>query len=209
MVLDTLSGRSPLYRLDEFFESQDTELLLDKKLELSSFSDHNVARVMDKAYETGTIKIFRNIAANAVSVFGINTEHVSFNTTSVSVEGDYDLYGIEENTAIDIKTRLFLSLANGVGAGRMRQATRELVKAYSIGVYAAEFDELFAMFAWNQGVGYFASEIGPSSLFAAYQFIKVQEDKEINRSEIVKKLTEKFGEKNPDVSTFYQETKGK
>jgi len=110
----------------------------------------------------------------------------------------------QENTAIAMKTRLLLSLANGVGAGRMRQATRELVKAYSIGVTISEFDELFAMFVWNQGVGNFASEIGPSSLFAAYQFIKTQEDKGVERSDIVRKLMERFGEKNPDVSTFYQ-----
>ena len=30
LVLDTLSGRSPLYRLEEFFAQQDTELLLGK-----------------------------------------------------------------------------------------------------------------------------------------------------------------------------------
>ena len=97
MVLDTLSGRSPLYRLDEFFESQDTDLLLGKKVALSSFCDHNVARVMDKAYEVGTIKIYSNIAANAVSVFGVNAKHVSFDTTSVSVHGDYDFYGNENH----------------------------------------------------------------------------------------------------------------
>ncbi len=110
----------------------------------------------------------------------------------------------QENPAIDMKTRLMLSLANGVGAGRIRQATRELVKAFSIGVTVPEFDELFAMFAWNQGVGSFASEIGPSSLFAAYQFVKTQETKGVAHSEIVRKLIEKFGEKNPDVSTFYR-----
>jgi transposase len=97
MVLDTLSGRSPLYRLETFFDSQDTELLLGKKVERSSFSDHNVARVMDKAYEVGTLKIYSNIAANAVSVFGINTEHVSFDTTSISVHGAYDLYDMENH----------------------------------------------------------------------------------------------------------------
>ena len=119
----------------------------------------------------------------------------------------WDLIWGQDNPAIEMKTRLLLSLANGVGGGRMRQATRELVKAYSIGVTVAEFDELFSMFAWNQGVGYFASEIGPSSLFAAYQFVKIQENKGVDRSEIVKKLIEKFGEKNPDVSTFYKATK--
>lgn len=86
MVLDTLSGRSPLYRLDEFFESQDTELLLGKAVNPSSFSDHNVTRAMDKAYEYGTIKIFSELSANAVRVFDIDTRHVSFDTTSVSVQ---------------------------------------------------------------------------------------------------------------------------
>ncbi len=32
MVLDTLSGRSPLYRLKEFFEEKDTELLLGEEI---------------------------------------------------------------------------------------------------------------------------------------------------------------------------------
>lgn len=121
----------------------------------------------------------------------------------------WDLIWGQENPAIDMKTRLLLSLANGVGGGRMRQATRELVKAYSVGVTVAEFDELFSMFAWNQGVGYFASEIGPSALFAAYQFVKAQEENGVERSEIVRKLMDKFGENNPDVSTFYQAKKDK
>jgi len=116
----------------------------------------------------------------------------------------WELIWGQEEPAIDMKTRLLLSLANGVGAGRMRQATRELVKAYAIGVTSTEFDELFAMFAWNQGIGHFASEIGPSSLFGAYQLIKTQENKGVDRSEIVKELIEKFGENNPDVSTFYK-----
>jgi hypothetical protein len=110
----------------------------------------------------------------------------------------------QENPAIDMKTRLLLSLSNGVGAGRMRQAVREFLKAYSIGVSIAEFDELFAMFAWNQGVGYFASEIGPSALFAAYKYAKSQEEKGTERNDIVKGLMEKFGEKNPDVGTFFK-----
>lgn len=110
----------------------------------------------------------------------------------------------QENPSIDMKTRLLLSLANGVGAGRMRQAVREFVKAYVIGVTIEEFDELFALFAWDQGIGYFASEIGPSTLFTAYSYVKSQEENEIDRNEIVKKLMEKFDEKNPDVGTFYK-----
>jgi len=112
-----------------------------------------------------------------------------------------------ESPAIDMKTRLLLSLANGVGAGRMRQAAREFIKAYSVGVSIAEFDELFALFAWNQGVGYFASEIGPSALFEAYRYAKTQEDAGKDRSVIVKNLMETFGENNPDISPFYKRSR--
>lgn len=108
----------------------------------------------------------------------------------------------KEKPAIDQKTKLLLSLSNGVGAGRLRQATRELVKAYAIGVTVAELDELFSMFVWNGGVGTFASEIGPSSLFGAYQLIKTLESKGKTRKEVMNELLENFGEKNPEVKVM-------
>jgi len=92
MVMDTLSGRTPLYRLDEFFQDQDTELLLGKRISPAAFNDYNVGRVIDKAYEIGSIKIFSAISKRAVDVFEVNSRHVSFDTTSVSVFGEYDLY---------------------------------------------------------------------------------------------------------------------
>jgi alkylhydroperoxidase/carboxymuconolactone decarboxylase family protein YurZ len=113
----------------------------------------------------------------------------------------------KENPAIDQKIRYLLSLSNGVGGGRYRQATRELVKGYAAGVTVEELDELFSMFVWNQGVGTFASEIGPSPLFGAYILIKNLEKKGKLRSEIVKELVEKFGEKNPAVGTVYGKKK--
>ncbi len=89
-----------------------------------------------------------------------------------------------------------------MGAGRLRQATRELVKAYAMGVSVAELDELFSMFVWNGGVGTFASEIGPSSLFGAYQLIKTLENKGKSHGEVMNVLIEKFGEKNPEVNVM-------
>jgi hypothetical protein len=45
MILDTLSGRSPLYRLEEFFAHQDTALLLGKAIAPGAFDDDTVGRV--------------------------------------------------------------------------------------------------------------------------------------------------------------------
>ena len=113
-----------------------------------------------------------------------------------------------KDSAIEQKTKLLLSLANAVGAGRFRQATRELIKAYSLGVTVKEFDELFTLFIWNQGVGNFASEIGPSTLFGAYQLIKTLEEKGEAREGILKKVVADFGEENTDISVKKQSKTG-
>ena len=44
MVLDTLSGRTPLYRLTEFFEEKVTELLLGVAVEPEHFCDYKDKR---------------------------------------------------------------------------------------------------------------------------------------------------------------------
>ena len=56
MVLDTISGRTPLYRLTEFFEEKDTELLLGSAIEPGLFCDTNLGRAMDKIFETGDLQ---------------------------------------------------------------------------------------------------------------------------------------------------------
>lgn len=111
----------------------------------------------------------------------------------------WDLTWNNERRHLPYETRLLLSLTNAVGAGRMRQATRELVKAYIHGLDSAALDDVFELLAWNLGIGYFSSEIGPSTLFQAYKAIKQMENRGSSRDEICATLKEKFGEKNPDV----------
>ena len=114
----------------------------------------------------------------------------------------WDLTWNDRKRYLPYEMRLLLSLTNAVGAGRMRQATRELVKAYIHGLDSAALDDVFELLAWNQGIGYFSSEIGPSTLFAAYKTIKSMESKGKTRTEIADVLKEKFGEKNPDVKVM-------
>ena len=109
--------------------------------------------------------------------------------------------------AIKLRTKFLLSLSNAVGSGRNKQATRELIKAYSLGVTVEQLDELFSLFIWNQGIGHFSSEIAQSSLFKVYLFIKDLEKKGKNRKEIMPVLIEKFGEKNPETGFSNQNKK--
>ena len=110
----------------------------------------------------------------------------------------------QEDAAIDLKTKLLLSMSNAIGASRFRQATRELIKAYSLGVTVRELDELFSLFAWNQGIGHFSSEIGPSTVFAVYRQIKKREQEGLERENIVSEIMETFGDRNPEVNVLYK-----
>jgi len=111
MVLDTLSGRTPLYRLAEFFEEKDTQLLLGTAIEPERFCDYNLGRSMDQIFETGTQKIFSQIAQNALTAFAVDPRRLHFDTTSVSVFGDYHLvdppfeitYGYSKDKRPDLK----------------------------------------------------------------------------------------------------------
>ena len=128
------------------------------------------------------------------------------NELASNVVNFWELIWEKENAAIDLKTKLLLSMSNAIGGSRFRQATRELIKAYSMGVTVKELDELFSLFAWNQGIGHFSSEIGPSTVFGAYKHIKYLEKKGIDRKTIIDKLMELFGNKNPHVNTFAKNT---
>ena len=111
MVLDTLTGRTPLYRLMHYYREKDSELLLGKPVAPDLFADHNLGRVLDKIYEAGTQKIFAQLAQNAVGGFQIDTQCGHYDTTSVSVYGDYDLveepfhitYGHSKDKRPDLK----------------------------------------------------------------------------------------------------------
>ena len=108
----------------------------------------------------------------------------------------------DERHYLSYEMRLILSLANAVGAGRYRQAVRELVKAYIHGIDSRAFDDVFELIAWNQGIGFFSSQIGPSPLFGAYKLIKQEEAKGTSRDAIKKRLMENFGEKNQQVKVL-------
>jgi transposase len=118
MVLDTLSGRTPLYRLEEFFQEKDIELVLGHEVKAEVFCDYNVGRMLDKIYDSGTQKIFSQLAQNAVGRFGVDTRRLHFDTTSIRVFGDYDFidppfkitYGHSKDKRPDLKQFLISML---------------------------------------------------------------------------------------------------
>jgi hypothetical protein len=68
MILDTLSGRSPLSRLAEFLTHHDTALLLGQAVAPKALSDDTAGRVLERLYDVGTRKIVTPCAVRADQV---------------------------------------------------------------------------------------------------------------------------------------------
>ena len=102
LILDTLSGRSPLYHLEKTFAQYDQQVLFGQILPPGYFNDDNVGRVMDCIYKVGTQKIFSALSVAALKHFPISTQHVHFDTTSVNVYGDYNRSAADENRPFNI-----------------------------------------------------------------------------------------------------------
>lgn len=95
LVLDTLSGRSPLYHLQTAFEECDRALLFGQELPAEHFSDDSVGRMLEAFFEAGTQRTFSALSVRALERFALSTRQVHFDTTSINVFGDY-LGGQEE-----------------------------------------------------------------------------------------------------------------
>lgn len=95
LILDALWGRSPLFRVHEFFEDKDVKFLLGEDIPVAKLNDDTLGRVLDCLAETGTNNVLGAIGVRVMKAFSLNLSHVHQDTTSVSVYGDY-LLGEED-----------------------------------------------------------------------------------------------------------------
>jgi len=90
LVMNVLSGRSPLYRVEEFFRTRDVALLLGEDMRAEMLNDDAIGRVLDRVYGYGTWKLFSDVCIQAFVNFEVNCSVVHQDTTSVSVWGEYN-----------------------------------------------------------------------------------------------------------------------
>ncbi|HPZ16665.1 MAG TPA: IS1634 family transposase [Sphaerochaeta sp.] len=93
LVLDTLSGRSPLYRVQEFWEQEDRTLLLGPDVQPSLFNDNNLGRALDAIFEAGPSRIITEVGIHVAREFGLDVSAISYDTTSINVWGEYAMCG--------------------------------------------------------------------------------------------------------------------
>ncbi|MEL6940938.1 MAG: IS1634 family transposase [Cyanobacteria bacterium J06598_1] len=112
LVLNALGFISaPLYLFSEFFESKPVEHLLGEGVFAEHLNDDRLGRVLDQLYEAGTSSFFLRAAMQAVARFGVGVSQVHLDSSSFSLQGDYEHKGCE--------------------AGDLDQRPIEIVRGYS------------------------------------------------------------------------------
>jgi hypothetical protein len=66
VVLDNLSGRSPLYHMESAFSDCDRAVLFGQEVPANTFSDDNVGRVMDRIFAASTQRLFSTLSVTAM-----------------------------------------------------------------------------------------------------------------------------------------------
>lgn len=84
--------------------------------------------------------------------------------------------------------KYLIAFGMAMAAGRDRQATREMIKAYGAGATLDELRETFMLIPWNFGVSYFCSEVSTGTPMRAFEIIVELEETGMAREEIVGQL---------------------
>lgn len=95
MILDALSGRSPLCRLEQFFMDKDAGQLLGEEISPAKLNDDTLGRVLDRISDVGTNTVLGAIVVRVMRSFELDLSHVHHDTTSQKFYGDYLLYDWE------------------------------------------------------------------------------------------------------------------
>jgi transposase len=90
MILNGLGFISaPLYLFSQFFEGKAIEHLLGEGIEARHLNDDRLGRALDRFYKYGVTQLFTTVSLKAAAKFGVETQRVHLDSSSMSVEGDY------------------------------------------------------------------------------------------------------------------------
>jgi transposase len=102
MILNGLGFVSrPLYLTPEFFQNKPVDLLVGEGVEAADLNDDCLGRALDQLFEHGVTELFAKVSANALQVFGIETQYAHLDSTSFGLHGEYETEEGEPQ-AIDI-----------------------------------------------------------------------------------------------------------
>jgi transposase len=110
MIINILCSRMPLYRISEFYATQDVEQLFGPNGEAAAFNDDALGRTLDRLFEAQSWKVFSELSLTVIRTLGLPLDRLHADTTSFSLQGDYldqeDLkimYGYNKDKRPDLK----------------------------------------------------------------------------------------------------------
>jgi transposase len=90
MILNGLGFVSaPLYLFEEFFFGKATEHLIAPGIKPEHLNDDRLGRVLDKLFEVDLSRVFIDVALKAARHFGVRTQSVHLDATSLHLHGEY------------------------------------------------------------------------------------------------------------------------
>ncbi|WP_074951988.1 IS1634 family transposase [Alicyclobacillus macrosporangiidus] len=94
LLINILTDRSALYRVEDFYRERDVEALIGPGVQAEDLNDDALARALDAIYEAGPDKLFSRLAISTLLSLGVLDRFDDFiplhaDTTSLSVYGEY------------------------------------------------------------------------------------------------------------------------
>ena len=124
LVLDLLSGKSPLYRVADRLTATDVAVLIGAGRQAGDFTDDSLGRALDKLHRAEPAKVFSTLTMQAYAHEGIALQSGHFDTTSRTLHGDFadaahvathPAYGHSKDHRPDLKQILLTLFVNGHG----------------------------------------------------------------------------------------------
>lgn len=92
-----------MYLFPKFLANKPIDLLLgSEKLTADVFNDDSLGRCLDKIHEYGTTKLFAELSLPIALEYGIALNKANFDTTSISVYGQYNIDGMKEREVVEL-----------------------------------------------------------------------------------------------------------
>ncbi|WP_083760884.1 DUF4277 domain-containing protein [Alkaliphilus metalliredigens] len=82
MMVNMCDDHHPVYRLKEYYEDKDIEGLFHQPISLEQINDDRFGGFLDLFHAVGCRRIFSQIAAKAITLYGIQIKNINFDTTS-------------------------------------------------------------------------------------------------------------------------------
>ncbi|RCS34369.1 IS1634 family transposase [Heyndrickxia coagulans] len=89
LVLNILCSGKPLYKVHEFYQNLDSEMLFDTSISPDQLNDDALGRALDYLYKAEAWKVYSTLALKALKKLNLPIGVLHNDTTSISVYGEY------------------------------------------------------------------------------------------------------------------------